>query len=150
MDQQDYKGVKGMNIFNMGIGKIVETVGNIADDLFTSDEERLKLELEDKKIDAGLVKGQLEVNKAEALHKSIFVAGWRPFIGWVGGFSLAYAGLIYPLLCWFLTLCQGFGWIPGTVKPPPMIESGILGGIVTGMLGIGTMRSFDKKQGTNK
>lgn len=62
-------------------------VETIADDLFTSDEERLKVALQEKGIEAELIKGQLEVNKAEAQHKSFFVAGWRPAIGWVGAIS---------------------------------------------------------------
>ena len=45
-----------------------------------------------------LAKGQLEINKAEAQHKSIFVAGWRPFIGWVCGFDLAYNFVLRDLL----------------------------------------------------
>lgn len=90
-----------------------------------------------------LMVGQLEVNKAEAQHKSIFVAGWRPFVGWVGGFSLAYTGIIYPLLLWGWAI-----WGPAGIDAPPAIESGLLGTILTGMLGIGTMRSFDKSKGT--
>ena len=74
----------------LGIGSIIEGVGKIADDLFTSDEERLQIALKEKAIDAQLIKGQLDVNVAEAQHKSLFVAGWRPFIGWVGGIVLVY------------------------------------------------------------
>jgi Holin of 3TMs, for gene-transfer release len=80
----------------LGLGAIVETVGNIADDLFTSDEERLKLELETYKVDAGLLQGQHAVNAAEAAHESVFVAGWRPAIGWVGAAAMAYQFLLYP------------------------------------------------------
>lgn len=92
-----------------------------------------------------LMLGQLEVNKVEAAHSSIFVAGWRPFVGWVGGFSLAYAGIIHPLLGWVFLTLQGLGYIPETLTTPPFVESGLLGTIVAGMLGIGGMRSYDKK-----
>lgn len=95
-----------------------------------------------------LMLGQLNVNKIEAQHKSLFVAGWRPWIGWVGGFSLAYAGLVYPLLTWLLVYLEATGRIPAGMDAPPYIETGILGTIVTGMLGIGSMRSFDKSKGT--
>ena len=91
---------------------------------------------------------QLEVNKVEAASGSKFVAGWRPFIGWVGGFSLAYAGIIHPLMVWMFTVAQAMNWMPTGITPPPYIQSGLLGTIVTGMLGIGTMRSFDKVKGT--
>ena len=69
----------------LGIGEIVGGVGKIADDLITTDKERLTLAIEEKKIEAGLIQSQIEVNKVEAQHASVFVAGWRPFIGWVGG-----------------------------------------------------------------
>ena len=92
-----------------------------------------------------LMLGQLEVNKAEAQHKSIFVAGWRPFIGWVGGFALAYAGVVYPILTWVWKYLEVTGKVPEGMEAPPLIEVGILGTIVTGMLGIGTMRSVDKR-----
>lgn len=128
----------------LGIGKIISGVGKVADDLFTSDEERLKLSLEEKKIDAELVKGQLEINKVEAQHKSLFVAGWRPFIGWVGGLALAYQFLLYPFLTWIWAFLQSRGVIPSNFSPPPVFDSGPLFAIITGMLGIGGLRSFDK------
>ena len=125
----------------LGIGSIIEGVGKIADDLHTSKEEELKLALQEKTIDAELMKGQMEVNKAEAQHKSIFVAGWRPFIGWVGGIALAYQFVLYPLLLWILAILKTNGI---DVTAPPVFDSGPLFAIVTGMLGIGGMRSFDK------
>lgn len=125
----------------LGIGSIIEGVGKIADDLHTSKEEELKLALQEKAIDAGLMKGQMEINKAEAQHKNLFVAGWRPFIGWVGGIALAYQFVLYPLLLWILAILEAKGI---TIIPPPVFESGPLFAIVTGMLGIGGMRSFDK------
>ncbi len=88
-----------------------------------------------------LMLGQLEINKAEAQHKSIFVAGARPFIIWAGGFSMVWSGIIHPLLTWVWV----FAGIDGT--PPPLIESSALGTIVTGLLGVGGMRSFDKSKG---
>lgn len=132
----------------LGIGSIIEGVGKIADDLFTSDEERLKVALQEKAIDAELVKGQLEINKAEALHKSVFVAGWRPFIGWVGGLALAYQFLLYPLLMWVWKILEVKEIIPSNIEPPPVFEAGPLFAIISGMLGIGGMRSFDKLKKT--
>lgn len=133
----------------LGIGKIVESVGNIADDLFTSKEEKLKIALQEKKMQQELMQGQLEINKEEARHGSVFVAGWRPFIGWVGGIALAYQFLLYPLLIWFWTLAQAKNWIPKDIAPPPVFDAGPLFAIVTGMLGIGGMRSYDKIKGVD-
>jgi hypothetical protein len=88
--------------------------------------------------------GQLKINLAEASHKSIFVAGWRPWIGWVGGIAMAYQFVLYPLLLWVWVLCD-----MDLDKAPPVMDTGALFAIITGMLGIGVQRSYDKKQGTD-
>jgi len=95
-----------------------------------------------------LMLGQLEVNKAEAQHKSIFVAGWRPGVGWVGVAALAWQFIAYPILLWLWALLQAKGVVPETLSPPPVLDSGPLFAIVSAMLGIGGMRSFDKTRGT--
>lgn len=95
-----------------------------------------------------LMLGQLEVNKAEAQHKSIFVAGWRPFIGWVGGIALAWQFVVYPMLMWLWMIAAAMNKIPEGIEPPPVLEVGALFAMITGMLGIGTMRTIDKKNGT--
>ena len=133
----------------LGIGSIIEGVGKVADDLFTSDEERLKIALQEKSIEADLVKGQLEIDKTEAQHASVFVAGWRPFIGWVGGIALAYQFILYPLMEWGWTFFQAHGWVPATLQPPPVLPAEQLWVILSGMLGIAGLRSFDKLKGTD-
>lgn len=132
----------------LGIGAIIEGVGRIADDLITSDEERLKIALQEKVIEAELIKGQLEINKAEAQHKSIFVAGWRPAIGWVGAIAMAYQFILYPMLTWIWSWAQAKAFLPANLAPPPTLPSDALWVIITGMLGIAGMRSFDKFKGT--
>ena len=135
----------------LGLGSIIEGVGKIADDLFTSDEERLKLglaekqlELEAVKVEASLIKGQQEINVTEAKHQSVFVAGWRPFIGWVCGLGFAYQFLLYPVLMWLTFMLRAKGWLPSEIPSPPILDTGALMALATGMLGIGGMRSFDK------
>lgn len=68
----------------LALGGIVQAVGQIADDLITTDKERLdaelelrKLGLEERRIDAGLLQGQIDVNREEAKSSSLFVAGWQ-------------------------------------------------------------------------
>jgi len=158
-----------MNI--LGISTIIDGVGKIADDLVTSKEEKLQIALQERQLDTQLLLGQIEVNKEEARHGSIFVAGWRPFIGWVGGAALAYQFVFYPLLIWIWALLQAGGVIPChldqtiamemiktlgsnaanecTFTPPPPLPGDALFAIVTGMLGIGGMRSFDKLKNTD-
>jgi hypothetical protein len=73
-------------------GVVLDGVTKLADDLITTDEERGKMALDDRRIDAGLLMGQMEVNKVEAASASFWTSGWRPYIGWVGGTAL---GLVY-------------------------------------------------------
>ena len=89
--------------------------------------------------------GQLKINMAEANNPSLFVSGWRPFIGWVGGAAMAYQFIVYPFLIWCWALLKVKGVVPEGLNPPPVLESGALFSIVTARLGIGTMRSHDKK-----
>jgi hypothetical protein len=114
------------------------------------EELRQKGDLAELNAHVSLMLAQIKVNQEEAKSASVFVSGWRPFIGWAGGFSLIYAGLVYPLLTWLWSLLQAFDLIPKEISPPPFVESSTLGAIVTGMLGIGTMRSYDKTKGTSK
>ena len=138
-----------MSLDMLGIGSIIEGVGKVADDLFTSDEERLKIALQEKSIEADLVKGQMEIDKTEAQHTSAFVAGWRPFIGWVGGIALTYQFILYPLMVWGWSLLQSHNWVPATLQPPPVLPAEQLWVILSGMLGIAGLRSFDKLKGTD-
>lgn len=136
------------------IGPIVEAVGNIADDLFTSDDERMKADiaamgvgLEAAKVDAGLIAGQQDINKIEAAHSSLFVAGARPALLWVGVAALTYQYLLYPLMTWGWTWLQATGWVPATTAPPPVLDVDVLMVLMTGILGIATARTFEKVRG---
>jgi hypothetical protein len=88
-----------------------------------------------------LLQGQLNINIKEAEHKSVFVAGWRPFVGWVGGFGLAYAGILEPLMRFIAKLC-------GYAGDFPVIDTTLTMQVLLGMLGLGAMRSFDKSKNT--
>lgn len=108
-------------------------------------EELLKLkELEQKgdlaELDAYVksLTGQLRINEMEAQHPSIFVAGWRPWAGWVGGFSLAYAAILEPLMRFIATMFGYSGEFPE-------LDTSITVTVLLGMLGIGAQRSYDKK-----
>lgn len=136
------------------IGGIVDAIGKVADDLFTSDKERLdaqielqKLGIEEAKIEAGLLTGQQEINKVEAASASLFVAGWRPAVGWVCVAALCYQFLLYPTLVWAWAAMQAHGWIPVSLPNPPMLETDSLYVLLFGLLGIGGMRSFEKTKG---
>jgi hypothetical protein len=141
-----------MNI--LGIGTIIESVGKIAGDLVTTDKERLQMALEDRKLDIETAKvaqagdlAQIEVNKVEAASSSIFVAGWRPAIGWVGVAAMVYQFLAYPALQWAWAAMQGAGWVSADLQPPPAVDAEQLWVILTGILGIAGMRSIEKTKG---
>jgi hypothetical protein len=131
----------------LGIGSVIESVGKVASDLITTDKERMELELEAKRIDQAIDLGQMEVNKVEAANQNMFVAGWRPAIGWVGAGAMFYQFLLYPLLVWAWTWMQAEQIVPQEVKPPPMLDTDALWVILSGMLGIAGMRSFEKSRG---
>lgn len=134
----------------LGIGSVIESVGKVAGDLITTDKERMQLELEGRKLDQAGDMAQIEVNKVEAAHASVFVAGWRPAIGWIGAAALAYQFLLYPLMLWVWTWLQGMGWIPATLQPPPVLKADELWVILSGILGIAGMRSFEKTKGVTR
>lgn len=134
-----------MNI--LGISSVVESVGKVIGDLHTSDKERMELELEAKRIDQAIDLGQMEVNKVEAANQNLFVSGWRPAVGWVGAAAMAYQFLLYPLLVWAWVWLQAEGYVPKEVNPPPMLDTDALWVILSGMLGIAGMRSFEKSRG---
>jgi len=131
----------------LGISSIVDSVGKVIGDLHTSDKERMELELESKRIDQAIDLGQMEVNKVEAANQNLFVAGWRPAIGWVGAGAMFYQFLLYPILVWAWVWLQAEGYVPKEVKPPPMLDTDALWVILSGMLGIAGMRSFEKSRG---
>jgi len=81
-----------------------------------------------------LIELQSEINKVEAQHRTIFVAGWRPFIGWVCGFALAYNFVLRDMLIWFI----------GPEQVPPALQMEHLMTVLVGMLGLGGMRTYEK------
>ena len=86
---------------------------------------------------------QIEVNKAEGQHRSIFVAGWRPFVGWTCGMALAYTYVVQPILVFGLA---HYGY---WVDLPPLDMSTMMP-VLLGMLGLGGLRSFEKYKGVSK
>ena len=91
-----------------------------------------------------LAKGQLEVNRAEAAHKSLFVAGWRPFVGWTCGIALAWHFVGQPLVV--------FGIAVAGIDTPelPTFEMESLLTVLLGMLGLGGLRTFEKTKGVSR
>lgn len=81
---------------------------------------------------------QSATNTAEADHKSLFVSGWRPAVGWVCAFSFAWICFGQPLFSWVYVLT--------TKQPAPVVElpTEMLMTTLLGMLGLGTLRTLEK------
>ena len=124
-------------------GGTVKAVAGVIDELHTSEEEKEQLKLRFAEVESKLKEKQLDINKVEASHRSIFVSGWRPFLGWVSGLSIGYVYLFQPLLDMIL---QMFGvevdWV--------VLDLGQLMPLILGILGLGGLRSFEKAKGLTK
>ena len=139
------------------LAAIVGGVGSIIDSLHTSDEERAKLALEDRKLDVGLLQGQIDTNKVEAAHPSIFVAGWRPWAGWVAGSAVGLTFIPKALVVtgiWtyqsIVIVSQWAGQGPIPVLPVfPDLGVTDLIGLLLALLGMAGIRSFDKTKGAD-
>ncbi len=83
---------------------------------------------------------QTKINEIEASHRSIFVAGWRPFIGWICGIGILWSFLIQPIAVWAVKVFK-----PGLELP--LIETDGLYQLVFAMLGMGGLRTFEKIKG---
>jgi len=86
---------------------------------------------------------QLGINKVEAAHRSMFVAGWRPFIGWTCGVALMYTYVLQPILVFGLAQA-------GYLVELPKMDLGELMPVLMGMLGLGGLRSWEKVKGVAK
>jgi hypothetical protein len=124
------------------VAQPIQALGNVLDRLFTSDDERLSRTEALTRLAQQPHLAQIELNKLEAQHRSIFVAGWRPFIGWVCGAGLCWEFLGHPVFEWVVAL-----WLPGRGIQTPAIVTDHLIELVIALLGLGAMRSVEKLAG---
>ena len=134
------------SIFGGGVGDVASSIGSAAKDIedvfTTSDREKLaayQAQTERAKVDQANELGQIEINKAEARHRSIFVAGWRPFVGWVCGGAMVYHFIVFPLFGEAIEKYTGY----------PLLDLNWeeLSIILMGMLGFGGLRAYEKVKG---
>lgn len=135
------------------VGAITSLLPSLIERILPGDSDaikRAKLELKTKEqeIKAALTTEllkqqnlQLEVNKVEASHSSIFVSGWRPAAGWLGVFGLAWSVGLQPVISYILEV----NGLPSL----PALDSDVLMTILVGMLGMGGYRSFEKLKGVD-
>ena len=113
-------------------------IANIVDKFVETPDERKAADILLAKMTQKPAELQVELNKIEAGHRTIFVAGWRPFIGWICGFGLAYAFLIHPTVDL---------WYEGEM---PALPTDIMLELVIAMLGLAGLRSAEKVMGKSK
>lgn len=128
------------------LGPILEVGKTLLDRFVPDPEKKREAEMELVRMAAeGELKqiiAQLEINAREAAHPSVFVAGWRPAFGWCGAAGFLYATILQPLLAWGAAVK---GW-----PAPPSLNLDLLWVVVTGLLGIGGLRTFEKTKGVTK
>ena len=128
------------------LGPILEVGKTILDRFIPDPEKKREAEMELVRMAADgelkQVLAQLEINAREASSPSVWVSGWRPFFGWCGGAGFAYATIIQPILVWYGT---ARGW-----PTPPDVNIDLLWTVVTGLLGVGGLRSLEKVKGVTK
>ena len=90
-----------------------------------------------------LAKAQIEVNKTEAAHRSLFVSGWRPAVGWTCCLGLASNYLLIPMANFALALANS------TIEVP-VLDLSTMMPVLMGMLGLGALRTTEKVKGVNR
>lgn len=120
---------------------LIPLLGTIIDKIFPDADSASKAKLELLKMEQEGAFKQLDVNKEEAANSSVFVAGWRPFIGWVCGAVFAYTYLLQPLIV-FLIVYTGHPLIE-----LPKLDNSEVMTVLLGMLGLGGLRTYEKVKG---
>ena len=91
-------------------------------------------------------KQQNDVNAAEAANTNLFVAGWRPAVGWVCALALLYQYVAPPIGMWLAAIALSAGWLHTALPAPPKLDDS-LWQLLTGMLGFGAPRTYEKVKG---
>lgn len=130
------------------LGKLVDPVSDILDKVVEDKDQKARLAHEiatmAERHAQELARGQIEINKEEAKSRNIFIAGWRPFVGWTCGLALFWHFLGLPVTL-FIT-----GWFNLQHPPLPEFDMQSLMTVLLGMLGLGGMRTFEKFKGVTK
>ncbi len=122
------------------IDGIASLASNVLDRFFPNKSEQEKQEIA---MAVMVIQGQIETNKVEAANPNMFVAGWRPFVGWVCGTGFAVQFVIAPIAEWLAALT-------GHPVKFPELDMDTLLTLLGGMLGLGGLRTFEKLKGANR
>lgn len=141
-----------LSIASALIGPVFDVIGKVIDRAWPDPTEAAKVKArifeaqqdyakQELQASLQLAVAQMDVNKAEASSGSWYAAGWRPTVGYIGCLALMWQFFIYPLLNW-VAAASGAKFVP-----PQLGDLGPLITLLTGMLGIGLMRTWEKGRG---
>ena len=126
---------------------LLPVVGDVLDRFFPNKEEKERAAREiEAKLAEHLAKidiAQIEVIKQEAAHRSLFVAGWRPFVGWTCGLALFYTYVAQPMAMFIMAQT-------GDLVQLPQLDLSTMMPVLLGMLGLGGLRTYEKFKGVSK
>lgn len=125
-------------ILGGGVVQGASGIANIVDKFIETPDERRAAEIIYRKLQQHPDDVQAEINKVEAGHRSLFVAGARPFLLWVCGFGFMFTFLVNPFIQWF------------TGTPGPVLPVSIMMDLTLGMLGLSALRTYEKLKGLTK
>src|SRR6056300_230706 len=126
------------NLIKGALGPILDGVLKLIPDKNARAEAKEQFESQMLVAMTNLVQGQLAINQKEAEHGSIFVAGWRPAIGWICGSALGWNYIIQPIITW-AAFVSGLD-----MADAPRLDTAELTTILLGMLGLGGLRTYEK------
>lgn len=138
----------GVEATAKGTGEVLNGVGDAAIKLRTAitgdlpPEKKAEIEVKLLELENQVLLAQNDLNKLDAQSGSLFKGGWRPFTGWSCAAGFFYTALLWPFLTW---LSKNRGW-----DEPPAIDSELLIYVLLALLGIGGLRSLEKKAGLSK
>ena len=130
-------------------GDTVKAVGNVIDDMHFSGEEKEKLKIQMKEIEARLQEKQMAINLADAPSTAGGLSGfmqrsWRPLIGMSAAIAIFWEFVLSKFILFFL------GVFHYEVINIPQLDTGVLMTLVTSLLGLGTLRTIEKSKGLTK
>lgn len=121
------------------VAKIIPDAGQAAQVQLEIQKAVFERQGEIDKAFAEAAKAQADVNLAEAGSTSLFVSGWRPAVGWVCAVACGYIFIVQPVFTWLVTALGG--------EALPSLDSNALMALITGMLGLGSLRTYEKVSG---
>lgn len=121
----------------LGGSDIVKDIGDAIDKNITNDEERMDAHRKWDEL-------QVSVNIQEAKHRSVFIAGWRPFLGWSFSIGISLHVVVMPMVQWIVMISGG------KEMPLPDFPTELMLEVIFGMLGIAGLRSWEKYKGLTK